>query len=136
MAYLLDSNAWIGWLRQNQPKLIARIQQEGAANIRLCSVVLGELLYGAERSGPAHRASNLQGVEQLRLRFTSLPFDDPAAEHYGSVRAHIANAGTPIGSNDLMIAAIALANDLTLVSHNTTEFSRVPGLKLEDWQIP
>src|SRR5437016_5579682 len=103
MPYLLDTNAWIGWLRQRQPKLIARIKQEGAANILLCSVVLGELIYGAERSGPAHRAANLQEVEQLRREFTSLPFDDHAAEEYGPMRAHLAALGTPIGPNDMMI---------------------------------
>ena len=64
----------------------------------------------------------------------SLPFDDRAAEEYGKVRAHLAALGTPIGPNNLMIAAIALANQMTLVSHNTTEFSRVPGLAVEDWQ--
>src|SRR5262245_16060555 len=135
MPYLLDSNAWIGWLRQRQPKLIARIKQE-RANIVLCSVGLGELIYGAERSGAAHRAANLQEVEQLRRQFASLPFDDRAAEEYGPIRAHLAGLGTPIGANDLMIAAIALANRLTLVTHNTAEFSRVPGLAIEDWQIP
>jgi tRNA(fMet)-specific endonuclease VapC len=136
MPFVLDSNAWIGWLRQNQPKLVARIAQEGTTNIVLCSVVLGELIYGAERSGPAHRAGNLQRVDHLRQQFASIPFDDRAAEHYGKVRAYLAQLGTPIGSNDLMIAAIALANQLTLVTHNTAEFSRVPGLTLEDWQLP
>lgn len=72
----------------------------------------------------------------MRQQFQSIPFDDHAAEHYGSIRAHLANAGTPIGPNDLFIAALARAKDLTLVSNNTAEFSRVPGLKLEDWQIP
>ncbi len=136
MPFLLDSNAWIGWLRQNQPKLVVRIKQEGAGNIILCSVVLGELIYGAERSGPAHRAANLLRVQQLRRQFASIPFDDRAAEEYGKIRAHLANLGTPIGPNDLMIAAIALANGLTVVTHNTTEFSRVPALNLDDWQVP
>jgi tRNA(fMet)-specific endonuclease VapC len=133
--FLLDSNAWIGWLRQNQPKLVARLQQEDPADILLCSVVLGELIYGAERSGPNHRVNNLARVQQLRLRFLSLPFDDRAAEEYGPLRAHLTNQGTPIGPNDLLIAAIALANGLTLVTHNTAEFRRVPGLQVEDWQL-
>lgn len=97
---------------------------------------MGELLYGAARSGSAHRTANLQRVEQLRLQFASLPYDDRAAKDYGKIRAHLANLGTPISPNDLMIAAIALANNVTLVTHNTSEFSRVPGLALEDWQIP
>lgn len=68
-------------------------------------------------------------------RFTSLPFDDVAAEHYARIRADLARAGTPIGPNDLLlIAAIALANALTLVTHNMREFGRVVGLKIEDWE--
>jgi tRNA(fMet)-specific endonuclease VapC len=63
-------------------------------------------------------------------------FDRPAAEEYGKLREHLSARGLLIGPNDLLIAAIALANNLILVTHNTTEFSRVPGLKLEDWQVP
>ena len=63
-----------------------------------------------------------------------MPFDDRAADHDALLRATLERAGTPIGPNDLLIAAIAVANDLTLVTHNTGEFSRVPGLRLEDWQ--
>src|SRR5580704_157122 len=82
----------------------------------------------------AHQAANLALIVKLRQQFVSLPFDDRAAEEYGRIRAHLAAAGTPIGPNDLMIAAIALAKQMTLVTQNTTEFSRVPGLALEDWQ--
>lgn len=134
MIYLLDANACIGWLRQNEPKLIARIQQEDPANIVLCSIVVAELIYGAERSGASYRAGNLMRVGQLRQRFLSLPFDDRAGEEAGRVRAYLAGVGTPIGPNDLLIASIALANQITLVTHNTGEFSRVPGLVVEDWQ--
>ena len=63
-----------------------------------------------------------------------MPFDDRAADEYGRIRAHLAGLGMLIGPNDLLIASIALANGLILVTHNTAEFSRVPGLKLEDWQ--
>lgn len=73
-------------------------------------------------------------VRQLRQQFVSVPFDDSGAEHYGKVQAHLAVLGTPIGPNDLMIAAIALANGLILITNNTSEFSRVPGLSIEDWQ--
>jgi tRNA(fMet)-specific endonuclease VapC len=134
MTYVLDSNACIGWLRQSQPKLVARIKQERPTDSVICAVVVGELIYGAERAGAAHRANNRTRVEQLRQQFVSVPFDDSAAEEYGKVRAQLAGLGTPIGPNDLMIAAIALANGLTLVTHNTAEFSRVPGLPIEDWQ--
>ena len=69
------------------------------------------------------------------MQFVSLPFDDAAASVYAIIRAHLESAGTPIGPYDLQIAAIALANGLTLVTHNTREFSRVPGLLLEDWEV-
>ena len=136
MKFLLDANAWIAHLRQTSPTVTNRLSQHPASAIALCSMVLAELLYGAERSGPAHRAANFALVVRLRQQYVSLPFDDLAAEEYGRIRSHLANQGTPIGPNDLIIAAIALANKLTLVTHNTAEFSRVPGLALEDWQIP
>jgi tRNA(fMet)-specific endonuclease VapC len=91
--------------------------------------------YGALHSGAAHQAGNLGLITLLRQQFVSLFFNDRAAEEYGRIRAHLAGLGKPIGPNDLMIATIALANNLTLVTHNTMEFSRVPGLQLEDWQL-
>jgi tRNA(fMet)-specific endonuclease VapC len=136
MKFLLDANAWISHFRQKSPSVTQRLGQHPATDIALCSVVLAELLYGVERSGPAHRAANFALVGGLRQQFNSLPFDDSAAEEYGVIRAHLATQGMSIGPNDLMIAAIALTNKLTLVTHNTAEFSRVPGLTLEDWQIP
>lgn len=136
MKYLLDTNAWVGWLRQNQPALVQRIEQAEASDLMLCSVVVGELIYGVERSGPTHRAVNLTLVTQLRATYTSIAFDDRAAELYGPVRADLTARGQTIGPNDLMIAAIALANGCTLVTHNTAEFGRVPGLAIEDWQVP
>ena len=136
MKYLLDSNACICWLRHTKPNRVARIKQEPPTNLAICSIVVGELIYGAERAAVAYRANNRirVRVEQLRQQFVSVPFDDSAAEEYGRVRAHLAAVGAPIGPNDLMIAAISLAHGLILVTHNTKEFSRVPGLSLEDWQ--
>ena len=68
--------------------------------------------------------------------FVSLPFEDSAAQSYGRIRADLATRGTPIGANDLLIAAIALAAGLILVTHNTGEFGRIAGLALEDWELP
>jgi tRNA(fMet)-specific endonuclease VapC len=93
------------------------------------------LVYGAFHSGPDHRANNLALITSLRRQFVSLPFDDRAAEEYGKARAHLAAIGMPIGPNDLIVAATALAHGCTLVTHNTQEFSRVPGLLVEDWQL-
>jgi len=136
VTYLLDTNTCIGWLRQNQPQIVARIQAQAQTDIVLCSVVVGELLFGVERSDPAHRANTGVRVEQLRQQFISLPFDDTAAEEYGRIRADLTGRGLVIGGNDLMIAAIVLTNGCTLVTHNTAEFSRVAGLVIEDWQVP
>lgn len=136
MIYLLDTNTCISWLRQNQPQVVARIQAQTPSNIVLCSVVVAELLFGVERSDPAHRARTASRVEQLRHQFRSYPFDDYAAEQYGKIRADLTACGLTIGGNDMLIAAITRANGLTLVTHNTDEFSRIPGLMLEDWQAP
>ncbi len=134
MIYLLDTNAWIAYLRQNNARLVQRFLQVLPADIGLNSVVLAELFYGAHHGTVNKRATNLGLISRLQQRFTSLPFDDLAAMQYGEMRAPLAGLGTIIGPNDLMIASIARAHGLTMVTHNTKEFSRVPGLKLEDWQ--
>jgi tRNA(fMet)-specific endonuclease VapC len=99
----------------------------------LCSVVKAELFYGARKSQRPQRS--LEKQQQFVNYFVSLPFDDEAAEVYGQIRAELERAGTPIGPNDLMIAAIAIANDVMLVTHNAREFRRVKGLRLEDWEL-
>lgn len=135
MSHLLDTNSVIDHLRRGPASNVtARLVAAPPGSVYLCSVVLAELYYGAVRSSAARQAANLTLVAQLRRQFVSLPFDELAAEEYGKVRAHLATVGTPIGPNDLMIAAIALVNRMTLVTHNTAEFSRVPGLSLDDWQ--
>ena len=136
MRFLLDSNAWIALFRQKSPALIHRLRQTSPDDIALCSVVLGELWFGSYRSGPANRASNDALIEQLRKRHVSLPFDDVAAAEYARLRSTLSDAGQMIGPNDAMIAAIALANRLTIVTHNTSEFGRIQALTVEDWQIP
>lgn len=95
-------------------------------------MVKAELFYGAMKSQtPAQSLAKQQAFLQP---FQSLPFDDRAAEQYGRIRADLMAKGTPIGPNDFMIAAIALANNVILVSHNLAEFGRVPDLTLEDWE--
>jgi len=100
--------------------------------VRVCSVVKAEMIYGAMKSRDPARAIRTQG--SFFSRYQSLPFDDAAADAYGRIRAKLESKGARIGPNDLLIAAIAVANDLTLVTHNTNEFSRVTGLVLEDWE--
>jgi tRNA(fMet)-specific endonuclease VapC len=111
---------------------VARIRSTKPGEIVLCSVVKTELLYGAHKS--ARASDNLENLEKFFKPFHSLPFDDGAARIAGELRAALDRQGAPIGPNDLLIAAIALANGLKLITHNTDEFSRVPGLTLEDWE--
>jgi tRNA(fMet)-specific endonuclease VapC len=131
MMYLPDTNAWIAYVNPGASAVKARFRAHPPADIPFYSVVKAELLYGAYRS--SRRADNLRLLALLFQQFESLPFDDATAEAYGHIRADLAAQGTPIGPNDLMIAAIALVNNLILVTHNTREFARVTGLPLEDW---
>lgn len=133
MNYLLDSNACIVFLNKRSDPLKQRLELCRPEQIVLCSVVKAELLYGAMKS--QHPKVSLFKVENFCAHFQSLPFDDKAAVAYGKIRSELSAVGKPIGANDFMIAAIALANEVTLISHNTREFSRVSGLLLEDWEL-
>jgi tRNA(fMet)-specific endonuclease VapC len=131
--YLLDTNVCVRYLNGRSLSIRERLQVTDVEDIAVCSIVKAELFYGANRSNNPQRT--LANQQQFLNLFVSLPFDDEAASIYGRIRAQLAALGTPIGSNDLQIAAIALAHDLTLVTHNTGEFSRVEGLRLEDWEV-
>jgi tRNA(fMet)-specific endonuclease VapC len=132
MAFLLDTNAWIVYLKSAQSPIRARLETLTPADVFLCSVIKAELLHGAEKYGLRERRLAL--LAETFAPYVSLPFDDPAAAVYGRVRHELETVGCVIGPNDLMIAAIALVHNLTLVSHNTREFARVTGLQTEDWQ--
>lgn len=134
MKYLLDTNVCIAYLRGKNPLVRQRFALHPAADITLCSVVVGELRHGAEKG--ANPAAEHAKVDAFAAPYVSHPFDDAAAAVYGTIRHALEAAGQVIGPYDLQIAAIALARHLTLVTHNTAEFSRVPGLALEDWEVP
>lgn len=133
MKYLLDTNVLIQLLRdRGSPAVIQRLCTVDDGDAVTCSVVVAELLYGVIRSKDPAR--NLTRLHSVLSGFQSLPFEDAAAAQAASIRAALAASGTPVGPYDLQIAAVALAHDLTLVTHNTGEYARVPGLRLEDWQ--
>ena len=130
--YLLDTNVCIRYLNGRSLSIRERLAATNVNDVYICSIVKAELFYGAMRSNNPQR--NLANQQRFINLFSSLPFDDDVALVYGKIRAYLAQQGTPIGSNDLQIAAIALKHDLTLVTHNTREFRRVPKLRLEDWE--
>lgn len=119
--FLLDANACIRILNNTSASLVTELRRHRPEEICLCAVTKAELLVGAQRS--ARPAQNLRLLEEFWSPFASAPFDDRCAYHYGEIRAHLERQGTPIGPNDLLIAATAVANDFTLVTHNVREFA-------------
>ena len=131
MIYLLDTNVCIHAINGRVPAIGRRLQVLKPDNIGLCAIVCFELWFGACRSIHPKKSRAIQ--QRFVGQFISLPFDDRAAEICARLRADLASKGTPIGPYDLQIAAIALAHDLTLVTHNVREFRRVVNLKFDDW---
>ena len=132
MLYLPDTNVWINHLNPAPSIVKTRLSAHPPSQIALCDVVKAELYYGAFKS--TRQDANLSILDTLFSGFMSFSFDDKAARIVGDIRAALARKGTPIGPYDLQIAAIALAHDCILITHNTGEFSRIAGLKLEDWE--
>jgi tRNA(fMet)-specific endonuclease VapC len=130
MRYLLDTNIVSNLLRNPQGRVADRIKAIGERSICTSIIVAAELRYGiTKNASPRLRAQ----VEAVLGVIDTLPFDSPADEIYGSIRTQLELAGRPIGGNDLLIAAQALALDHTLVTDNDQEFSRIDGLRVENW---
>jgi tRNA(fMet)-specific endonuclease VapC len=132
VAFLLDTNACIDYFTGRYPSVVARIQGSSPEDLFLSVVVVAELRYGADHS--ARRRSNHSRIDALVEEIEPLDFDLRAAATYGRVREQLEAGGTPIGPNDMLIAAHALSRGLTVVTDNTTEFRRVKGLKVETWR--
>jgi len=132
MKYLLDTNTCIRYLNQRSQPIIRRFSAIPDSDIMICSVVKAELYLGAMKSQVPEKTMLKQRV--FAERFYSYVFDDNCALIYAKIRAILEQSGMPIGSNDVMIASIAIANDLILVTHNIREFSRIKDLRIEDWE--
>lgn len=131
MRRLLDTSVCIPIINRDEPALAKKLLAADPGSVLLCSVVRAELEFGARNSKRV--AVNLDRVTRFCTSFESLAFDDDAAKHYGEIRAQLRREGSPIGGNDLMIAAICVSNEMALVSRNEREFRRVPGLTVERW---
>ena len=118
-------------LRGRHPQLSGRWRQHRAEDLALPLTAYAELLVGAEKSSQPERV--LRQIEVLLEAHEIVEITEEVAEHYARIRADLEVRGAVIGGNDLLIAATALAHGATLVTNNTAEFSRVPGLLLEDW---
>ncbi len=128
--YLLDTNIFVAALKE-QGEVRKRLEAEDRNSIRLSSIVLGELEFGAEKSAYGER--NRAKLALLAQRFTVVGVDAETAREYGRIRTALERSGLPIGSNDTWIAAQALAIGATMVTDNRREFDRVPGLRVETW---
>ncbi len=130
LKYMLDTNIVI-YITKNKPQIVKDIFNNHYGQICISTVVVMELVYGAEKSSKAEH--NLSVIEGFFARVNVLAYDSTAAYNTGQVRAELSKKGTPIGPYDQMIAGHARANGLILVTNNTNEFKRVPGLRLENW---
>ena len=127
---LLDTNICIHIINARPAAVLERFRQYRMGEIGVCSVVAAELAYGVIKGGSSR---NRQALEMFLAPLIILSFDEAAIWAYGELRAELERRGTPIGSLDTMIAAHALSEKAPLVTNNTREFARVPGLRLENW---
>ena len=128
--YLLDTDTVSDLVRHPQGVIAKRIAQEGEKSVCTSVIVVCELRFGAAKKSSARLSAQLETVlSALEI----LAYEEPADRHYAQLRHHLEKAGRPIGPNDMLIAAHALALGLTVVTGNVSEFTRVPGLKVENW---
>ncbi len=133
MRYLLDTNTCIRYLNGRAPAIRQKMLTVDDTDIAISAITKGEMFAGSARSQIPQRSRARQ--DEFFVRFVSLPFDDAAASEFGRIRAALEAAGTPIGPYDMQIAAIALAHNLIVVTHNVREFGRIEGLQIEDWEL-
>jgi tRNA(fMet)-specific endonuclease VapC len=131
--YLLDTNILSDLLRNPAGRAARRLAVVGEAVVCTSIVVACELRYGAAKKGSPQLSER---VETLLESLEVLPLDKDSDRRYAEIRSHLDRLGTPIGPNDLLIAAHSLAVDLILVTDNVEEFARVPGLSAENWLAP
>jgi tRNA(fMet)-specific endonuclease VapC len=135
MKFMPDTNALSRHMRGSDPALSARMREAIADDEFIFAfVVYAELAFGAEKALLAGERRPLERLHRLCETLPVAPLSGEVAETYGKLRARLEKRGERIGNMDIMLAAHALALDAVIVTHNVREFSRIPGLKVEDWQ--
>lgn len=131
MRVLLDTNICIYMIRNKPPEVSKHFEQFVLGDIAISSLTVAELQYGVEKSAAKKR--NSLALEAFLLPLEITPFDMDSALVYGKIRAELERQGKPIGGMDMLIAAQAIAQNVTLITHNLKEFPRIPNLKCETW---
>ncbi|MCL4201067.1 MAG: type II toxin-antitoxin system VapC family toxin [Pirellulaceae bacterium] len=133
MKYLLDTNICVFVIRRKSPQVLVQLEKYAADEVGVSAVTVAELRYGADKS--ERPAQNHAALDAFLVPLVTVDFGSEAAECYGKIRSQLERRGTPIGPLDTMIAAHSLCLGVPLVTNNTIEFSRVPGLQFEDWTL-
>ncbi len=133
MHFMLDTDACIALIKRKNTKILRRLTALEPGEAGISSITLAELRYGVARS--AEKGRNAEALDEFLLPLEIADFDEAAAGVYGDVRAGLEAAGTPIGPLDTQIGAHALSRGAVLVTHNTREFNRIPGLAVQDWLV-
>ncbi len=131
MTYMLDTNICIYIIRRNPIRVLQRLQTKSITDVSISSITVSEMEYGVEKS--QRKTSNRVALLRFLAPLSVLSYDANAARHYGNIRTTLKKKGQPIGAMDLLIAAHARALNLILVTNNVNEFSRIPGLQIENW---
>lgn len=131
MTFLLDTNTCIYFLNEASENVTSQFKRRSPSEIKLPSITVAELFYGAEKSKA--KARNRDIVDRFVSTFEILPFDDSCSRVYGKIRTSLEKSGTPIGAMDLLIASIAISHNSVLVTNNSREFKRVKGLQVANW---
>jgi tRNA(fMet)-specific endonuclease VapC len=133
MKWMLDTDTCIAIIKGKPPSVLKKLRGKSVGQVGISSITLGELAFGAAKSG--RRDESRAALAEFLLALEIASFDSDAASSYGQLRASLEKRGAPIGPLDTLIGAHAAALDVVLVTHNTREFGRIDTLRLEDWAI-
>jgi tRNA(fMet)-specific endonuclease VapC len=129
--YLLDTNTCIYLIKKKPEHVIARLKKAISSGVGISSITLSELEYGVQKSSQIRQ--NAINLLKFVIQFEIMPYDENAARHYGIIRADLEKQGNTIGNMDMLIGSHARALEVTLVTNNEREFTRIKGLALQNW---